>query len=126
MQAAFRGEEGVQQIEAAISEQWRALHEFAAYQDVRLQPLSGPSHYFTIDPLDPSGVATRVPRAEFDRTLRAGGFAAAHLDVNWVGRMLADLGRVPLRAWVHREFHSPLRRGDTVVEAPGQDWCILA
>jgi putative ATP-dependent endonuclease of the OLD family len=40
VQAAFRGEEGVQQIEAAIGEQWRALHEFAAYQDVHLQPLS--------------------------------------------------------------------------------------
>jgi putative ATP-dependent endonuclease of the OLD family len=40
VQAAFRGEEGVRQIEAAIREQWKALHEFAAYQDVRLQPLS--------------------------------------------------------------------------------------
>lgn len=85
---------------------------------------AGRSHYFTIDPL--GGVATRVPRAEFDHTLKAGGFAAAHLDVNRVGRMLADLGAVPSRAWVHREFHSPLRRGDTLVEAPVQDWCILA
>jgi putative ATP-dependent endonuclease of OLD family len=40
VQAAFREEPGVQQIEAAIVEQWTALHEFAAYHVVRLQPLS--------------------------------------------------------------------------------------
>lgn len=40
VQEAFRGEPGVQQIEAAIAAQWTALQEFVAYQDVRLQPLS--------------------------------------------------------------------------------------
>jgi putative ATP-dependent endonuclease of OLD family len=40
VQTAFRGEDGVQEIEAAIGQQWKALHDFAAYQDVRLEPLS--------------------------------------------------------------------------------------
>ena len=40
VQTAFRGEPGVQRIEAAIVEQWRELHELAAYQNVQLQPLS--------------------------------------------------------------------------------------
>lgn len=40
VQTAFRGEPGVQRIESAIVKQWTALHELAAYQNVRLQPLS--------------------------------------------------------------------------------------
>ena len=40
VQTAFRGEPGVQRIEAAIVEQWTELHELAAYQNVQLQPLS--------------------------------------------------------------------------------------
>jgi putative ATP-dependent endonuclease of OLD family len=40
VQTAFRGEAGVQQIETAIRDQWRALQEFPAYQNVQLQPLS--------------------------------------------------------------------------------------
>lgn len=40
VQAAFRGEPGLRRIEEAIVEQWTLLQELAAYEDVRLQPLS--------------------------------------------------------------------------------------
>lgn len=41
LRTTFRGEAGVSEIEGALGEVWRSLHNFGALSDVEIQPVSG-------------------------------------------------------------------------------------